>query len=211
VNNLLEQMQWRYAVKKYDPTRKLSAESIAQLQGAIQLAPSSHGLQPYSVLIVSDESTRTALRAASHDQPQITEASHLFVFAVDAHIGTTTVDAYFRHLCHERGANMEGRLLDHRNAVVASIERLSPDEKVAWATRQAYLALGVLLSAAAQLGIDANPMEGFMASRYDDLLELSRQGLRTVVIAGVGYRAPDDAFQHFKKVRKAADQLFIHR
>lgn len=106
---------------------------------------------------------------------------------------------------------LEGRLVDHRHSVVASIERLSPDRRIEWATRQAYLALGVLLSAAAQLSIDANPMEGFVPARYDETLHLRPLGLSTVVIAGVGYRAPDDAFQHFKKVRKPAESLFIRR
>lgn len=208
MENIIEPLHWRYAVKKYDPSAKLRNEEVLQLKEAIRLAPSSHGLQPFQVLVISDEAIKQKLRAVSYNQSQVTDASHLFVFAIQKEIDQAYVDEYFEHICRIRNVKLEDGLLTHRNSVAGSVSRMSPEQKVLWASNQTYIALGFLLYAAAQSGIDANPMEGFISAQYDDILGLRKQGLTTVVIAAAGYRHPEDHFQHFTKVRKPASELF---
>lgn len=190
----LESLRWRYAVKSYDKTRKLAPEEIAFLAEAVRLAPSSFGLQPYRVLFIEAAPLRAKLRAASFDQSQITDASHLVVFAIEHQVD----EAYIRRLVGPA----------RQDAVIASIGRKSPEALRDWAARQAYLALGFLLFAAAERRIDANPMEGFVPNRYDEILGL--EGASSVVIAALGHRSEGDRFQHFPKVRRAPEDLFVH-
>lgn len=208
MKNIIEQLNWRYAVKKYDASKKVSDQNILLLQEAIKLSPSSHGLQPYKILIITDEEIRAKLRAASYNQSQITDASHLFVFAIENDVDETYVDTYFENLCKTRSIKLEGDLLHHRNSVAGSVNRMSAEVKRIWATNQTYLALSNLLFAAAQLEIDANPMEGFIPGKYDEILGLQKKGLSSVVIAAVGYRHTEDFFQHFIKIRKPDTELF---
>ena len=208
MKNIIEQLNWRYAVKKYDTARQVSDQNIILLQEAIRLSPSSHGLQPYRILIINDDAVRAKLRAASYNQSQITDASHLMVFALENNVDEAYVDAYFENLCTTRKVKLEGDLLHHRNSVAGSINRMSDESKIIWATNQTYIALGNLLFAAAQLEIDASPMEGFMPGKYDEILGLKKKGLSSVVVVAIGYRHSEDFFQHFIKVRKPDTELF---
>ena len=209
MKQMTDSLKWRYAVKKYDPSRKVSGDDIVRLKEAIQLAPSSQGLQPYRVLFIEDKLVRAELLTASHNQSQVTEASHLVVFAIENNLGDGYIDNYFENIIRTRNVPLEGSLLHHKQAVAAMVNRMPAGEKKDWATRQAYLALGFLLFAAAGLRIDANPMEGFMPAQYDAILGLDKLGLSAVVIAAVGYRHKEDHFQHFAKVRKPAAELFL--
>jgi nitroreductase len=211
MDTIIKQLHWRYAVKQYDNTQKVGQHQLQLLKDAIQLAPSSFGLQPFRVLFVEDPDTREKLRQGSFNQSQITDASCLVVFAIENTINEELVDKYFTHLCQVWRIDLEGGLLKHRDSVVNSINRKTAGEKKAWATHQTYLALGFLLVAAAALGIDANPMEGFISASYNDILGLKDMGLDAVVIAAVGHRHPDDFFQRLPKVRKPAEELFIQR
>jgi nitroreductase len=204
----IDQLKWRYAVKKYDTSKKVNDQIVLQLQESIRLAPSSFGLQPYRVLFIEEVEVRKKLRAASYDQSQITDASHLIVFAVENNIDDPYVDWCFEKICKIRNSKMGGDLLHYRDSVLRAINRMTGDAKKNWATHQAYLALGYLLFAAAQLGIDANPMEGFIPGQYDEILGLRQKGISSVVIAAIGYRHQQDIFQHFDKVRKTAAELF---
>lgn len=204
-----ENLQWRYAVKEYDASKKVSVENIAHLKEAIRLAPSSFGLQPFRVLFVENQKVRAKLRQASYNQSQITDASHLIVFAVENKIDENLVDRYFQNLCRTRNLKLEGDLLAHRNSLLGSVSRMTVETKRSWAANQAYLALGFLLFAAALLEIDASPMEGFIPEIYDEILDLPQHGLNSVVIAAIGYRDPKDIFQNFIKVRRPTDEMFI--
>ncbi|SDE98786.1 Nitroreductase [Mucilaginibacter pineti] len=209
MENIKEHLNWRYGVKRYDSTKKVQQQDMDKLQDAIRLAPSSYGLQPYKVLFIEDPDVRAKLSVASFHQPQVTEASCLIVFAIETTIDETFIDNYFSKMCSTRGIKLEGILEKHRNSVVNAISRKQNDEKLSWATHQAYLALGFLLMAAAEMKIDANAMEGFMPYQYDEILGLKQKGLHAVVIAAVGYRHPEDFYQHMIKVRKPNNELFI--
>jgi nitroreductase/dihydropteridine reductase len=207
--SLAEKLNWRYATKKFDSTKKISAEQLDGLLSAVQLAPSCLGLQQYRILVVEDAEIREKLREAGYGQQQITQASQLFVFAAETNIDEDFGKAYIDRIAETREIGRE-HLAAFEQAVLGSINNRSEDEKIVWAHKQAYIALGVLVSAAADLGIDVCPMEGFVAGKFDEILGLKEKGLTTSVIATVGFRAEDDAFAHLKKVRRPKSELFIH-
>lgn len=210
MNTIIESLNWRYAVKKYDPAKKLSADDISLLKETVRLSPSSFGLQPYRVLFIEDYDIREKLKIVSFNQPQITDAACLVVFAVDTQFNEDNINRYFDHVSRTRGTPIEGKLEQYKQSVVKTIAGKPATDRVEWAARQAFLGLGFLLFTAAQLGIDANPMEGFTGLAYDELLGLKEKGLRSVVIAGLGYRHPGDPYQKLKKVRKPTEELFIN-
>ena len=209
MKNTQEKLNWRYGVKRYDSAKNVQVEDMEKLREAIRMAPSSFGLQPFKVLFIEDPDMRAKLSVASFHQPQVTEAACIIVFAIETNIDEVFVDAYFANICNTRGVKLEGSLEVHRNSVVGSITHKQAAEKLAWATHQAYLALGFMLLTAAELRIDANAMEGFMPARYDEILGLTQMGLHAVVIAAVGYRHPEDFYQHMIKVRRPEDEIFI--
>ncbi|MHB8519959.1 MAG: NAD(P)H-dependent oxidoreductase [Limisphaerales bacterium] len=195
-DQLLSQLNWRYATKQFDPHRKISAQDWAALEEALRLTPSSGGLQPWKFMVVTDPAMRTKLLPASYGQAQITDASHLVVFTAKKNFSEADVDAFINHTAATRGVSAES-LAPFRGMLVGGIvQSLDEPARDAWARNQVYLALGNLLTSAALLGIDACPMEGFDRARYDELLGLKAQGLATAVIAAVGYRLPADKYAH---------------
>ena len=207
--SFIEKLQWRSAIKKFNPAKKLTVAQLDGLLSAVQLAPSSYGLQSYKVIVVQDAETKAKLRAAGYDQAQITDSSVLFVFAslttLDEDFGKKFIDliASTRNVARET-------LQGYEQVILGTLSSRTDEQKVAWSHRQAYIALGVLLSAAAELGVDAGPMEGFDAEKFDEILGLKEKGLTTSVIAAVGYRAEDDAYSKMIKVRRPKEELFIH-
>jgi nitroreductase len=206
--SLVEKLQWRSAVKKFDPSKKINAAQLDSLKTAIQLAPSSLGLQSYKVIVVQDAETKQKLRAVGYDQAQITDSSALFVFAsltnLDEDFGKRFIDL----VASTRGIAREA-LAGYEQMVLGTLASRTEEQKVAWSHKQAYIALGVLLSQAAEIGVDAAPMEGFDAEKFDEILGLKEQGLTTSVIAAVGFRAEDDAYSKMIKVRRPLSELFI--
>jgi nitroreductase len=207
--HLLDQLNWRYATKQFDAQRKISAQDWATLEDALQLSPSSGGLQPWKFIVVTDPAVRAKLLPASYGQPQITDASHLVVFAAKKNFDEADVDAHIKHTAEVRGVS-PGSLATYRDMLVGGIVK-SQDEpaRAAWARNQTYIALGNLLTSAALLGIDACPMEGFDRAQYDDILGLSAQGVTTAVIATVGYRSPGDKYAAAPKVRFPKSEIFV--
>ena len=208
MSSLLENLNWRYATKKFDATKKISASDLNTLKEAVRLAASSYGLQPYKVVVVENPEIREQLKAAAYGQTQITDASQLFIFANDLNAGPESVAAYIKNISETRGIPVEalGGFEDMMNGVISN---LSQDAKNIWTAKQTYIALGTLLSAAAELKIDATPMEGFNPAAFNEILGFDKLGLNASVIATVGYRHEEDEAQHFKKVRKSQEELFI--
>ena len=207
---LLSQLNWRYATKQFDPKRKIDSEDWAALEEALLLTPSSGGLQPWKFIVVTDPAVRAKLSPASYGQAQITDASHLVVFAAKKNFNEADVDAHINHLAEVQGVPVEA-LATFRGMLVGGIVQ-AMDEKArdAWARNQAYIALGNLLTSAALLGIDACPMEGFDRAQYDEILGLGAKGFATAVIATVGYRSAADKFAGSPKVRFPKEQVFAH-
>jgi nitroreductase len=207
--SLIEKLNWRYATKKFDATKKLSAQQLDELLTAVQLAPSSFGLQSYQILVVEDPAIREQLREAAYGQPQLTDASQVIVFASKTVIDEALVNKYVDNIAATRNIGRE-HLAEYEQTMVGTVNRLAEDQKITWSHKQAYIALGVLLTAAADLHIDACPMEGFQAGKFDEILGLKEKGLTTSVIAPVGFRAEDDHYSHLAKVRQSKEDLFIH-
>jgi nitroreductase len=207
---LLDQLNWRYATKQFDPQRKISAQDWAMLEDALHLTPSSGGLQPWKFVVVTDPAVRAKLLPASYGQAQITDASHLVVFAAKKNFTEADVDAHIKHTAQVRGVS-PADLAPYRDILVGGIVN-SMDEpaRAAWARNQAYIALGNLLTSAALLSIDACPMEGFNRAQYDEILGLSAQGLASAVIATLGYRSSADKYAGAPKVRFPKNEIFVH-
>ena len=208
MSKLLENLNWRYATKKFDATKKISETDLNTLKEAVRLTASSYGLQPFKVVIVENPEIREQLKAAAYGQTQITDASQIFVFANDLNAGPESVAAYIKNISETRGVPTEALsgFADMMNGVISN---LSQEAKNIWTAKQTYIALGTLLSAAAELKIDATPMEGFNAAAFNEILGLDKLGLNASVIATVGYRHDEDDTQHYKKVRKSQEELFI--
>jgi nitroreductase len=204
---VVDGLKWRYAVKRFDPNRKLNREQIEYLKEAINFIPSSYGLQPYKVLEIENKTIRERLREAAYGQPQLTEASHVFVFANFTSYGPDKVDAFIK-LSAETNNLPEESSNAYRDMLNGMIGSMSQEQVSTWNSKQAYIALGALLSAAAEQQIDAAAMEGFDKAKFDEILGLKEKGLTSVCIGAVGYRSPEDANQFLKKVRKPMDQLF---
>lgn len=208
-DDLLHQLRWRYATKKFDPARKIPAEKWAILEQAVSLSPSSYGLEPWRPFVITDPELRKRLRPAAHNQPQITDASHLVVFAVKLKITDQDVDEYMQRLREQRRLS-EPALAQYRGKIIADVVS-GPRAKMAadWSARQAYLGLGVLLTSAAELAIDACPMEGFDPARFNEILDLPAKGYSAVVLCTLGYRDPNDPYAALAKVRVPAKE-FVH-
>jgi nitroreductase len=207
--SLIDKLNWRYATKKFDDTKKLTDEQLNALLDAVQLAPSSAGLQAYRIIVVENPEVKAQLREAARGQQQLTAASHIIVFAAETNLDSTYIKNYIDRIAITRGidrANLEA----FETNITNNVNRMTEDVKIVWNHKQAYIALGVLLSAAADLGIDACPMEGFEAGRFDEILGLRALGLTTSVIAPIGFRAADDALAAAAKVRRPKEELFIH-
>lgn len=205
---IVHQLNWRYATKRFDASRNIPEADWKTLESALVLSPSSFGLQPWKFVVVTDPDVRQRLRPASWDQAQITEASHLVVFAARKNLGAPDIDRYVDRIAHVRKVppeSLEGFKGMMQNAVTSR----SPEAVDQWSARQAYIALGTFLTTAAMLGIDACPMEGFEPARYDQILGLDKLGYTAVVLAAAGYRAHDDAYAKSPKVRFAAEDVIL--
>jgi len=207
--SLIEKLQKRAAIKNFDATKKLTKAQLDQLLDTVRLAPSSMGLQAYRILVVEDPEIREKLREASHGQAQLTQSSQVIIFAIEKEIDKDYGNYYLDLIAKTRGIGRE-HLAGFEQMVQGTIASLTEEQKISWATKQTYIALGVLLTAAAEMDIDACPMEGFDAGKFDEILGLKALGLSAVVIAPVGYRSDEDVYSKMEKVRRAKEDLFIH-
>ncbi len=198
---LVEQLTWRYATKQFDPSRKINERDWAALEQALILAPSSCGLQPWHFIVVNDPALRARLKPASWGQSQITDAARLVVLASKTNLSEADVDAHLGRQVEVRGGAVEA-LKGYRDMMMGAIVNgMDATARAAWAKNQTFIALGYLLAAAAALGIDACPMEGFEPAKYDEILGLTPKGLTASVVATLGYRAATDKNAGLPKVR----------
>ncbi|WP_299435690.1 NAD(P)H-dependent oxidoreductase [uncultured Maribacter sp.] len=207
MNNYIDSLQWRYATKKFDSSKKLTKDQLNTILDAVQLSASSYGLQPYHVFVISDNEIREKLQAASWGQTQITESSHLVVFANQTTFNDSHVDDYLTNVALTRKLP-ENSLQEYGDFMKSNLTPLPDDIKNIWSSKQTYLALGNLLSAAASIQVDACPMEGFDAEEYNKILGLTDKNLNASVVATIGFRSENDETQHYKKVRKSKENLF---
>ena len=207
--NLLKSLTWRYATKVFDPAKKIPDDVWETLKQALVLTPTSYGLQPYRFLLINDPAKRAELLPHSWNQRQVVDASHYIVFAASTKVTEADVDKLINHSSRTRNIPAES-LGAYRGMMLGDLVN-GPRSKIAheWATRQAYIALGNLLTSTAVLGVDACPMEGFVPAEYDRVLGLKNSGYATVVCCALGYRSANDKYAKLAKVRYEQGEL-IH-
>ena len=208
MSHFIENQKWRYATKKFDAAKKISAADLETLKEAIQLSTSSYGLQLYRVFIIENPEVRAKLQPVSWGQSQIVDASHLLVFANIVDVQENHIDAYVQNIATTRGLSVDD-LKGYSDFMKSKIVSLPVDQKAVWTSKQTYLALANLMNAAAELKIDVTPMEGFEPEKYNEILGFNALGLNASLVAAVGYRHEEDATQHYVKVRKPKQELFI--
>ena len=206
--NSIQNLKWRYAVKKFDSTRLLSQRQINILKEAFNLTATSYGLQPIKLVIVNNKELQKKLVEHSYNQQQVAQASHLLVFCVDTYMNEKDVENYFDRV--QKIRNTPDEIINpFRNYLKDVISGKSSEELFSWAKNQAYLALGNLLTVCANEQIDSCPMEGFIPKKYDDLLNLKEKNLTAVLVLPVGCRADDDFMKNQKKVRKILSDVIL--
>ncbi|CAM5379033.1 NAD(P)H-dependent oxidoreductase [Frigidibacter albus] len=204
---LTENLNWRYATKKMDPARAVPQDKVDRILEAVQLAPTSSGLQPFEVTVVTNPEVKARLRAAAFDQAQITDGSHVLVFAAWDNYTAERIDAVVTEMGRQRGGVTEVMTAYYDRLKAMYLPR-SAEENYQHAARQAYIAFGMALAAAAFEAVDATPMEGFDPAQVDEILGLRARGLRSVTLLPLGYRAEEgDWLAGLKKVRKPMQDL----
>jgi nitroreductase len=202
----LASLEWRYATKAFD-TRKLPEATWAALEESLRLTPSSYGLQPWKFIVVNDPALRAKLRPVSWNQSQVTDASHLVVFARRTEVTETDVNEFFNQMVSERQADAT-KLEPYRQMMLGGVVNgKDASAQKDWAARQLYIALGQLMGAAAAMAIDTCPLEGIDPDAYTEILGLKGTGYEVVVACAVGYRSAEDKYAGMKKIRFPAARV----
>ncbi len=205
--DLLKALNWRYAAKKMDPSKSVPQDKVDRILEAARLAPTSSGLQPFEIIVVTNKELREKIKPVAWNQAQITDGSHLLVFAAWDDYTPERINMMFDLTNAERGFANEG-WENYRQMLLASYPSRGPEANFQHAARQAYIALGAALIAAAAEEVDSTPMEGFSPNDLDEILGLRARGLRSVVIVPLGYReAANDWLVNLKKIRRAPAQF----
>ena len=206
--SIIEKLQWRYATKKFDSSKELSNDKLQTLKEAFNLTALSYGLQTLKLVVIKDKTKREALLPCAFGQRQLIDSSHLLILCIQSEIDDKDVDNHFDNIKNIR--ETPDHILDpFKTQLKSTISSMPLDRKVDWATRQAYIALGNLMTVCAVEGIDSCPMEGFKPAEVDKTLALDELGLNSVLLLPVGYRAEDDMFSTFKKVRKTVSETVV--
>ena len=206
---LLKALNWRYATKKFDSTKRIPDATWEAIRNAARLTPSSFGLEPYRLVDVRDPKVRAALQPAAYNQTQVVDASHFLVLAIEKGFGASQIESFLARTVRDRKVALES-LEGYKGYMVGTLVKgpraATIDE---WAALQAYILLGNIMTSAALLGVDACPMEGIDPAKFDEILGLQAKGLTSVVACAFGYRSSEDKYASLPKVRKTLDELFI--
>lgn len=204
----IKKLEWRYATKKFDATKKISNDQLNVLKNAFNLTATSYGLQPLKMLVISNQKVLDSLKPSAYNQSQVADCSHLLVLCIKTNIDGDYVDAKFDLEVQERGVK-EASISDFRAFLRNTIENQTQEQKEKHAIQQAYIALGNLMTICALEGIDSCPMEGFLPQKFDELLKLDSLNLKSTLLLPVGFRAEDDLMSSLKKVRLPLEDSII--
>jgi nitroreductase len=207
MNKIIEDLNWRYACKEFDSTKKISDGDLDVLLESLRLTPSSYGLQPWKFVVVENPKLREELVGASWGQKQVQDASHLIVLCAPTVLDEKFVTDYVVDTAKTRGQEVSE--LDGFKKMMMMIPNKSPEAQSIWSKNQSYIALGNLMTVCANMRIDSCPMEGFKPSEYDRILGLTEMGLTSVLVCPVGYRSEADKYSGLAKVRYTREELTI--
>lgn len=206
---LVDALQWRYATKKFDSTRIIPPTEWAALENSLVLSPSSIGLQPWKFHVITDPMVKARLMPAAWNQSQVVDCSHFVVFTVRKNLGSDHVERHVERMAEVHGVARES-LTKFEQMAVRNLEAARAEGRLdSWQTYQIYIALGSFMTAAALLGVDTCPMEGFEPPKFDDVLGLTGSDYASVVACAAGYRHPEDKYAARKKVRFKADDVIV--
>jgi nitroreductase len=208
--DLLRRLQWRYAVKAFDPNHKIPNACWDSLETALQLTPSSYGMQPWKFIVVEDQGLKEQLRAASWNQKQVTDCSHFIVFTHHPDVQESDVDRFLSAMAKARKIPIEN-LAGYKKVIQNDLNGPRKAMIAEWTARQCYIALGNFMTSAALVGVDTCPMEGLDPAKYDEILGLKDTRFRTVVACAAGYRAADDRFAAEAKIRYPKSEIIERR
>lgn len=207
--NLINALKWRYATRKFNTAKMIPTEDLRYVLEAGNLMPTSYGLQPFRIIVVTDQAVKEKLREATYNQSHAIENSALIVIAARTDLDTSMISEYVTRI--EKTRNLPaGATNDFKQMMINDIGSRSPDQKLAWAQKQAYIALGGMIAAASDLGIDNHALEGFNPEEYNKILNLSDKNLHPTGLLALGYRAEDDETQNWPKVRVPLDEMIIY-
>ncbi len=207
MSKIIEDLNWRYATKRFDATRKINDKDLEVIKESLRLVPSSYGLQPLKYLLVESNELREQLVQASYGQKQVQDASHLIVICSHRRMEEEQIDAYLENVANTREIDLNSTK-GYGDFMKQTIAKMSAEEIASWNDKQAYIALGQLLHTCASLRIDATPMEGFDADKYAEILNVDKNDYKINLVCPIGYRHKEDVAQNLKKVRKAIHHLF---
>lgn len=203
---LINALNWRYATKKMNG-EKVADDKVQQIVDAAHLAPTSSGLQPFEIIVVSNKELKQKIQPIAYGQSQIVDGSHLLIFASWDKYTDERIDSIFNHMNAERGLPLDATD-EYKTGLKAQLFAKSEEEQAAHTGKQSYIAFGTAIAAAAMLQVDATPMEGFVNEQLDELLGLKAKGLKSQTILTLGYRATEgDWLQGMKKVRQPKDKF----
>ncbi len=209
--DLVSALNWRYATKQFDASRKIAAADWNALEESLRLAPSSFGIQPWKFIVVESPELRAKLREASWGQTQVTEASHLVVLAVKQAVDAAHLDRFMADTAKTRGAAVES-LAGYRKLVDGFVAaKAQAGQLEAWSSKQVYIAAGQFMASAAVIGVDTCPLEGIDPAKYDEALGLAGSGWATQMAIAAGYRAAGDKYATAPKVRFPASEVIERR
>ena len=204
----LESLKWRASVRKFDNSLKVSDKDLETLLEAGNLAATSGGLQPFKIVVVSNNELKKQLVPMSYNQEQVATASHLLVFATETALGKNTVDAYVDRAAEVRGLE-HSALEGYKNSMYGYMDMMDENQQQAWARNQAYISLGTVMTIAADMKIDSCAMEGFEPLKYQEALNLKSKNLMPVVILPICYRSEEEVMADAPKVRKTTENFIV--
>lgn len=207
-NDIIKALNWRYATKAFDPSKKVSDADFNTIVESMRLSASSYGLQPWKFVVVSNPELRAKIRAAGWDQSQFTDASHIVVLTVRNDVDEAFIDKYINSIVETRGVPVSA-LQGYSDMMKGALKSRTPEKVQVWSSRQVYIPLGTALLTAATMEIDTCPMEGFDSDKVDEILGLDKLGVWSIAILAVGYRAADDKTAQYKKVRYGKDEVVV--
>lgn len=207
-HQILNQLNWRYATKRFDPKRKISFQDWQTLSESLRLAPSSYGLQPWKYILVQTPELRQRLQAVSRNQSQVTECSHFVVICFQKYLTEKYIQKHISNIAETRNVSLESLSEYQKGAINSLIHGPRAKSIGFWAQRQAYIGMGFLMMTASLLEIDTCPMEGIEPTAYEEILGLQGSEYGVVAAVAIGYRSADDKYSKTKKVRFSHDQIF---
>jgi nitroreductase len=208
MTKIIDNLNWRYATKVFDTSRELQAEDLEYILEAGRLSATSYGLQPFKIVVVTDPAKKQVLMGHAWNQAQVGSNGALIILAARTDVDEAMISDYAARIETTRGLPT-GATDGYKDMMVGSLMALPIEHRTIWAQKQAYIALGTMMAAAAELKIDGCPMEGFEATGFDEVLGLKAHNLTASVIFPVGYRAESDATQHYAKVRRAVEDMIV--